>query len=118
MNLGTNTDSTAPVNLHAGTYPVVTMPATVVSGAGVIVANTVLGRITASGKVTPYASGNSDGSEVAEIILTEDVDATSEDVPSTVYVTGEFNKAALIGIDDAAVIQLRKVSIFVKEILN
>lgn len=117
MNLGTNIDSTSPVNLHAGTYPVVTMPETVVSGAGVVLANTVLGRVTANGKLKPYASGNADGSEVAEAILTEEVDATSEDVPTTVYVTGEFNKAALVGIDAAAIIQLRKVGVFVKQIL-
>ena len=118
MDLGINTDSTTPVNLNSGNFPVVTMPVTVVSGAGVVAANTVLGRITASGKVDAYLSTNTDGTEVAELILTEAVDATSADVATTAYVSGEFNKAALVGIDAAAIIQLRKVSIFVKELLN
>ncbi len=117
MELGTETASYTPENLLAGNFPVEVMPFTVASGAGVIAKHTVLGRVTATGKLKPYDDAATDGSEVAEVILAEDIDATSEDVPVQTYVTGSFNKAALVGIDDVAIIQLRKVGIFVKVIL-
>ncbi len=52
---------------------------TVVSGAGSLIAGTVLGKITASGKYKPYDNDATDGSEVAAAILVYDVDATSAD---------------------------------------
>ena len=53
---------------------------TIASGAGVVKANTVLGKITASGKYTPYDDGSTDGSETAAAISLYEVDATSADV--------------------------------------
>lgn len=53
---------------------------TVVSGAGVLVAGTVLGKITASGKFTQLDQDAVDGSEVAAGVLYDGVDATSADV--------------------------------------
>jgi hypothetical protein len=44
-----------------------------------LVAGTVLGRITASGKLTQHAAGAADGSQNAMGILFEDTDATAED---------------------------------------
>lgn len=44
-----------------------------------LVAGTVLGRITASKKVTAHTPGASDGSQNAMGILFEDTDATAED---------------------------------------
>lgn len=55
-----------------------------------------------SGKYKPYDKDNVDGSEVAAIILAEDIDATSADVKTTAYAAGHFNEAALTGIDDNA----------------
>lgn len=52
---------------------------TVVSGAGVIAAGTVLGMITASGKYTTALLASSDGSEGAAAIALYEVDATSAD---------------------------------------
>lgn len=52
---------------------------TIVSGAGSLIAGTVLGKITASGKYKPYDNDATDGSEVAAGILVYDVDATSAD---------------------------------------
>jgi hypothetical protein len=44
-----------------------------------LVAGTVLGRITASGKLTILAPGASDGSQNAVGVLFDDTDATAED---------------------------------------
>lgn len=55
-------------------------PIVIVSGAGSLLAGTVLGKITASGKYKPYDNDASDGSQAAVAILYSDVDATSADV--------------------------------------
>ena len=47
---------------------------------GKLVAGTVLGKITASGKYRPYDNDNTDGSQTAAAILVYDVDATLVDV--------------------------------------
>jgi hypothetical protein len=53
---------------------------TIVSGAGVVRAGTVLGKITASGKYTPSPATGADGSQVAVAVNIYEVDATSADV--------------------------------------
>lgn len=50
---------------------------TIVSGAGVIPMFRVLGRITASGLLTNYTPGATNGSEIAVAVAIEGVDATS-----------------------------------------
>lgn len=50
---------------------------TIVSGTGVIPMFRVLGRITASGLLTNYTPGASNGSEIAVAVAIEGVDATS-----------------------------------------
>lgn len=105
--------------LFAGNVmPVVTEKATVVSGAGVVVRGTVLGRVTASGKLNVVNSANSDGSQVPYAIACDTVDATGADVATAVYLTGEFNEAALVfGGSDAAATHkaaLRGLGIFLK----
>ena len=52
---------------------------TIASGAGVIAAGTVLGKVTASGKYVASAVGASDGSEVPAAINTYGTDASSAD---------------------------------------
>jgi hypothetical protein len=49
-----------------------------------LLAGTVLGKITASGKYTQHATGAADGSQVASVILRSDCDATSIDKPCVV----------------------------------
>lgn len=79
------------------------IPVAVVSGAGVVEVGTVMGKITASGKYKPYASGNSDGSQTPVGILTERVDATSADVNGIgLFVMGFFVEAQLTGLDSGA----------------
>lgn len=59
---------------------------TIVSGAGVLVAGTVLGKITESDKYTDSPATGADGSQTAVAVLAYDVDATSADV-KTVGIT-------------------------------
>lgn len=115
-NLGPTSVETKSVdNLFGGDHPKVSIPVTIVSGSGKVARGTVLGRVTASGKYKPYDADNNDGSEVARAVLAYAVDATSADQVSTAWVHGEFNKAALTGIDDAGTLKLQEFGIFIKE---
>lgn len=59
---------------------------TIASGNGKLLAGTVLGKITASGKYKPYDNDAADGTQTAAAILVYDVDATSADVAAVVIV--------------------------------
>lgn len=84
-------------SLVAGAIPaIIKGGVTIVSGAGKLARGTVLGRITASGKFTKCDSTATDGSQIANCILYEDVDATSADVNAEVYKAGMYNRDALI----------------------
>lgn len=61
---------------------------TVVSGAGVVPAGSILGRITASGKYTIFDDTAVDGSQVPVGVLRAEVDATSADRPGELIVSG------------------------------
>ena len=63
-------------------------------GAGKLVAGTVLGKITASGKYVPSPHSASDGSQTAIAILFDDVDATLDDVVATVIARATEVRAA------------------------
>lgn len=68
---------------------------TVVAGSGTLAAGTVLGKITASGKYTPYDDDNVDGSETAAAITLEAVDATADVTVATVFRLAEVKSTAL-----------------------
>lgn len=51
----------------------------------------LLGKITASGKLTLSLSASTDGSEVPYAILNGDVDATSADTRCPIILSGEVN---------------------------
>ncbi len=117
MDLVTTQDNTL-VQLFAGDFPRVIKPITIVSGAGVLTKGTVLGKITASGKYDAYAAGGSGGLETAKAILAEDAeDATSADVASIAYFAGDFNEAALTGIDAAGKVDFEGTPIFVGSVV-
>ena len=109
----TDQGSTTSDNLLAGEFPRIAELATV-SG-GKYARGTILGKITASGKCTICTSAATDGSKDAYAVL---ADASEEDKQAIVYLTGEFNAAALTvgsgltvdGLKDA----LRAKSIFIK----
>lgn len=106
----TDQGSTTADNLLAGEFPRVAVVATI-SG-GKFERGTVLG-FTQGGLV----DGKMTISKVApEAILAETVDASAEDKKAVVYLTGEFNKAALkANADiDTLIAKLRAKSIFVK----
>jgi hypothetical protein len=58
----------------------------IASGNGKLLAGTVLGKITATGKYKPYDNDAVDGTQTAAAILIYDVDATSVDV-TTIAIT-------------------------------
>lgn len=115
-------------NLLAGNHPPVLMSATIVEetvGAkvGTLEKNTVLGRITTDdeavrvGKLRKYDADNTDGSGNAVAILANPVIASAATSCSAlVYVHGEFNRDALVGIDTAGEIDLQSAGIYVKEV--
>ncbi len=85
----------APDALYAGSdMPRIKRVVTILTGAA-HVRGEVLGKITASGKYIKSLSAAVDGSEVPRVILAEAVDATGGDKLAGVYLTGEFNEAAL-----------------------
>lgn len=105
MNLNKGTESSTVDNLFAGNQQAaVSVSETVVSGAGKLVRGTVLGRVTASGKLTKVDSSKNTGEQVAVGVLAHDVDATSADAAAVYYAKGEFNTRALVfgGTDTAA----------------
>lgn len=73
-----------------------------------------------SGYAKLVDSSSVDGSADPVAILADDVDATGEDTPAPVYLTGEFNEDALTfgGSDDADTHRdaLRALGIFLKKI--
>jgi len=83
------------LQLMAGDSEVVTEEGVIAAGAGTVAKYTVLGRISASGKLVPWAPAASDGSQVPCAILTQPVVATA-DVRAGVYTGGFFNDAALV----------------------
>lgn len=87
-------DQFNPVQFFAGPKEVTNKKEVLVSGQN-LVRGAVLGRITASGKLTLSNNGASDGSQVPVAILAYDVDASGGDAVCQVYVSGEFNSDAL-----------------------
>ena len=51
----------------------------IASGAGALLAGTVLGKVTASGKYLPHAPAAADGTQTAAAVLLADADATTAD---------------------------------------
>jgi hypothetical protein len=116
-----NFGSTEPDNLIAGTkHPLDVKGITVLTGQGVLKRGTVLGVITANGKGKKVDSTAADGSQAADCILTDDIDTTGGDVVTSAYISGEFNRGALIfgGTDTAANHEatLRTKGIFLKDV--
>lgn len=86
--------------LFAGDMPVITEEGIV--DAGTLAKHTVVGKITATGKLVVLTPGATDGSQLAYGILTQAVDASSADQKVGVYIGGFFNDAALVWPSNAA----------------
>lgn len=92
----TSSATATVTEIVAGDLPVLTEKVTIASGAGALVAGTVLGKITASSKYKTSASAASDGSEAPARVLTHDVDATSADVEAIVIRRADVAADALV----------------------
>lgn len=101
-------------NLFAGDAEVVREKA--VAGA-LLTRGTVVGKVTATGKIIAADSTAVDGSKDPYGIVADDVAAIDD--PAVVYLTGEFNENALTfgGADTADThrLALRKIGIFLKQ---
>lgn len=107
--------------LGGGVHEFVTDSVTLKSGQAYM-RGTVLGVITASGLAVPVNSTAVDGSQNPYAILSEDKDATLENTPAAVYLTGEFNETVLIfgGTDTFTTHKraLREIGIFLKDVVK
>lgn len=81
-------------NLFGSDFPQMFEEVTVISGQD-LARGAVLGKITASGKVTIIDEGASDGSENFYAVLTEAVDASLGDVVGPAAIAGSFQEQAL-----------------------
>lgn len=72
---------------------------TIASGAGKLVAGTVLAQLTASGKYVPAKDAGADGSQIATAILYAGVDATAADVKAVVIYRLAEVKAPMLVFD-------------------
>jgi len=81
-------------SLLAGEFPRVARVVTIAAGAD-LPRGAALGRVTADGKYTLSAAAAGDGSGTVVAVLAEDAAAASADAQATVYLSGEFNLAAM-----------------------
>ncbi len=87
------------------------------AGAVTYAAGTLLGRITASGKLTHYASGNADGSEIpVAVLLDAEVFTGAGEIPFRPILAGRLKRVDLVAhgvgaITQAEADQLRDYSI-------
>lgn len=94
MNPSFSTETYTPDRLHAGDFPIVTAAGTILSGNN-LTRGTVLGKITASGKLIAVDSAAADGSQTPYAILAQDTDASGADTTAPLYLSGEFNEGEL-----------------------
>ncbi|MBN1497631.1 MAG: head decoration protein [Spirochaetes bacterium] len=80
--------------LIAGDFPITTDRQTLLSGQD-LERGALLGKITASGKLTQCDSSAVDGSQTPYAILVEDADASDGDTVIDVYLTGTFSGAKI-----------------------
>ena len=83
------------------TYGPVLMTQTIAAGAD-LVAGTILGRVTATGKLKAYDPAATDGSETPVAVLLEDAAAASADVEAVVGFAGVYVEANMTGLDASA----------------
>jgi len=84
-------------NLLVSDIDVVADSGTILTGAGANYARgTVLGKITASGKLTICDKDAVNGAAVPFAVLANDTDATAADKSATVYLAGGFNVSSLV----------------------
>ena len=91
-------DESQPDNLVVGTLPALRIGSGIVrKGTGVLKRGTILAKSSVDAKLVPLGTAAS-GDEKLEAygILTDDIDVSKDDVPSTIYISGMFNTNKLI----------------------
>jgi hypothetical protein len=90
-NISTEFGSVENRTLFAGTeVAALTSSVTLAGGQGVLKKGAVLGK-NADGKYKLVDKNASDGSQIASVVLAEDVDTSTGDQPAVVYTQGIFN---------------------------
>lgn len=89
-----STNTHQPDRLIAGDMELVPRTITILSGQN-LVRGAVLGKITSGGKYVLSLSASSDGSQIPDLILAEDCDASGGDKTAVAYATGVFAQGAL-----------------------
>lgn len=102
-----------PAFVASDTYGPVLLPATIAAGAD-LVKGTILGRVTASGKLVAYTAGNSDGSQTPVAVLGENAAAATADVDAIVCLAGVYAEVSMTGLDSAGKLALEARGIFFK----
>lgn len=88
---GVSAETYLPDQLIAGNEHLVTENDTLAQNATVQARGTLLGKVTATGKLIPCVKTAADGSQTPYGILVDTTDATGGDVNCGVYLKGEFN---------------------------
>lgn len=86
---GTTGTNTQDFLIHGDYDDLVARKITIITGQN-LVRGAVLGKITASGKYNLSLSAASDGSQVPDLILAENIDASAADVAALAYSRGDF----------------------------
>lgn len=106
--------------ISGGDVPILVSGITLAAGQGILKRGTVVGIESTNKKGKVVDNTSTDGSEKPVGILTDDVDTDSE-VTTTMYISGLFNRDALIfGGDDIAEdheLRLRELGIFLRIVL-
>ena len=102
-----STLSNDPTAILASAHGWIVLNITIKAGEGVVAKGTVLGIETATGKYVAYDDAASDGSQVAQAIIADEVDATTYDQLVAAYVRGLFVLSKLTGYDAAALVDLK-----------
>lgn len=92
---GYSTDAFTPEQFILSEMDVATESVTILSGQ-VLAARTVVGRVTASGKIVICDPAASDGSQNALGILVNAIDATGADKAGSIYIGGNFNRSLCV----------------------
>lgn len=107
---GNSSTTYTPIELLAGDAMVQTDDGQVLITGQNLAQFTVVGRITASGKLTQWAPAANDGSQIAVGILIHATNATSADKTCQIYTAGCFNVAALVWPSGVTTLAARKAA--------
>lgn len=100
--------SSSPTPLFAGDADVVTEEA--ILDTGNLAKYTVVGRVTATGKIIACDPAAVDGSQTPIGILTQAADATAADKRVAIFTAGFFNHAALVWAAATNTLALRQAA--------